>query len=75
MVQFSTTLLMTQTPDIDNKGFPPGYFIIRSVASNRILDVRGEYIEDGTEIILYPEKEKSLVESQLAFLWWLTTCC
>jgi len=54
---------MTQTTDIDNTGFPPGYFIIRSVASNRLLDVTEDEIEDGTEIALYPEKEKSLVES------------
>jgi hypothetical protein len=66
---------MTQTADIDNTGFPPGYFIIRSVASNRLLDVTEDEIEDGTDIALYPEKEKSLVESQLAFLCWLTTCC
>jgi len=54
---------MTQTADIDTTGFPPGYFIIRSVASNRLLDVTMDYIEDGTEICLWPEKEKSLVES------------
>ncbi|KAF8808014.1 hypothetical protein BYT27DRAFT_7190105 [Phlegmacium glaucopus] len=54
---------MTQTADIDTTGFPPGYFIIRSVASDRLLDVTMDYIEDGTEIGLWPEKEKSLVES------------
>ncbi|KAJ8508778.1 hypothetical protein ONZ45_g8988 [Pleurotus djamor] len=45
-------------------GFPAGYFIIRSVASNRILDVENDDVEDGTEIILYPEKDTSLVESR-----------
>ncbi|KDR85585.1 hypothetical protein GALMADRAFT_234533 [Galerina marginata CBS 339.88] len=54
---------MTQTSDIDTSGFPPGYFIIRSVASNRLLDVTLDDIEDGTEVALWPEKEKSLVES------------
>ena len=55
---------MTQTADIDSTGFPPGYFIVRSVASDRLLDVSFDDIEDGTEIGLWPEKEKSLVESQ-----------
>ena len=68
---------MTETADIDNTGFPPGYFIIRSVASDRLLDVTMDDTEDGTEIGLWPEKEKSLVDSQLRFLyslagWWLT---
>lgn len=60
-------LVMTQTADIDNTGFPPGYFIIRSVASDKLLDVTWDEIEDGTEIALWPEKEKSLVESQFSF--------
>jgi len=55
---------MTQTADIDSSGFPTGYFIVKSVASNRLLDVTMDDIEDGTEIALWPEKEKSLVESQ-----------
>lgn len=54
---------MTQTSDIDTFGFPAGYFILRSVGSNRLLDVTLDDIEDGTEIALWPEKEKSLVES------------
>ena len=57
-------LMMTETADIDNTGFPPGYFIIRSVASDRLLDVTMDETEDGTEICLWPEKEKSLVDSQ-----------
>jgi hypothetical protein len=44
-------------------GFPAGYFIIRSVACNRMLDVTMDEIEDGTEIVLWPEKDSSLVES------------
>lgn len=43
-------------------GFPAGYFVIRSVATCRLWDVDADEIEDGTEIILWPEKEKSLVE-------------
>ena len=62
---------MTQTVGIDTTGFPPGYFVIRSVATDRLLDVTMDDIEDGTEIGLWPEKEKSLVESQfqLYLLW------
>lgn len=47
----------------DTSGFPSGYFVIRSVACARLLDVTMDEIEDGTEIALWPEKEKSLVES------------
>lgn len=50
---------------MDTHGFPPGYFVIRSLATNRLLDVQGDSIEDGTEILLWPEKETSLVESPL----------
>jgi hypothetical protein len=60
---------MTQTADIDSTGFPPGYFIVRSVASDRLLDVTFDEIEDGTGIGLWPEKEKSLVESQFHFFF------
>ncbi|KAG9222364.1 hypothetical protein CCMSSC00406_0002699 [Pleurotus cornucopiae] len=45
-------------------GFPPGYFIVRSIASNRLLDVTNDDVEDGTEIVLWPEKDSSLVESR-----------
>lgn len=67
--------LMTQTVGIDTTGFPPGYFVIRSVATDRLLDVTMDDIEDGTEIGLWPEKEKSLVESQfqLYLLWWFNS--
>jgi len=50
------------TADLQTFGFPSGYFIIRSVATHRLLDVEGDEIEDGTEIALWPEKESSLVE-------------
>ena len=55
---------MTQN-NIDTFGFPAGYFILRSVGSDRLLDVTMDDIEDGTEIALWAEKEKSLVESKL----------
>lgn len=50
------------TADVQTFGFPPGYFVIRSVASDRLWDVAADDVEDGTEIVLWPEKEKSLVE-------------
>jgi len=55
------TIAMTQ--NTDSNGFPPGYFIIRSVGCDRVLDVTSDEIEDGTEVALWLEKEKSLVES------------
>ncbi|KAF7965183.1 hypothetical protein HWV62_45256, partial [Athelia sp. TMB] len=50
------------TADLQTFGFPPGYFVIRSVGADRLWDVGNDDVEDGTEIILWPEKEKSLVE-------------
>lgn len=48
---------------LDNNGFPPGYFVVRSVACNRLLDTDSDSSEDGADVILYPETESSLVES------------
>lgn len=48
-------------PGQDN-GFPPGYFIIRSDATNRLLDVHDDDVRDGAHLILWPEKETSLVQ-------------
>ncbi|TFY75821.1 hypothetical protein EWM64_g8192 [Hericium alpestre] len=47
----------------DNFGFPAGYFVIRSLANGRLLDVSQDSTDDGAEIILWPEKDTSLVES------------
>ena len=56
------------TTDVQTNGFPPGYFFIRSVASNnRLLDIVLDKVEDGTEVILWPEKETSLVEGSWNF--------
>ncbi|KAF7784234.1 hypothetical protein Agabi119p4_399 [Agaricus bisporus var. burnettii] len=49
--------------DTGTYGFPLGYFVIRSAASNRVLDVSDDSIEDGADVLLWPEKESSLVES------------
>ncbi|KAG6846111.1 hypothetical protein H0H87_006475 [Tephrocybe sp. NHM501043] len=45
-------------------GFPSGYFVIRNIGTNRYLDVKGDQIEDGTEIILWSENDSSLVETR-----------
>lgn len=51
-------------PDED-LGFPAGYFVLRNTGSDRMLDVERSGIDDGTEVILFPETEKSLVEGAL----------
>jgi WD repeat-containing protein 23 len=53
---------MTMTAGDEDYGFPAGYFVVCSTASDRLLDVAGENVRDGGDIILFPEKEKSLVE-------------
>ena len=63
-------LNMQLTPmdaDLHTYGFPPGYFVIRNVATNRLLDVQSDMVEDGTPIILYLETEGSLVEGKVIF--------
>jgi hypothetical protein len=45
-------------------GFPSGCFVLRSVTSGRLLDVASDSVEDGAEIILWPGKDNSLVESK-----------
>ncbi|KAG8835604.1 hypothetical protein FRC17_002196 [Serendipita sp. 399] len=44
------------------RGFPLGYFVIRSIGSGKILDVPDHATTDGAELILFNEKEGSLVE-------------
>lgn len=46
----------------DDCGFPAGYFVLGSVGCDRMADVEGNSNADGSEIIMWPEKEKSLVE-------------
>ena len=50
---------------LQQSGFPPSYFVIKSAASDRVLDVDARTVEDGAEVHLWPEKEKSLVEGKL----------
>lgn len=45
-------------------GFPPGCFVLRSMSCGRVLDVAADSVQDGAPIILWPEKDSSLVESE-----------
>jgi hypothetical protein len=45
-------------------GFPLGDFLLRSVSSGRMLDVSSDSVQDGAPIILWPEKDNSLVEGK-----------
>lgn len=56
------------TADLQTFGFPAGYFVIRSIATQKLWDVEGDEVEDGTEIILWQEKEKSLVEGNYKYI-------
>lgn len=60
-----TSLNMQLTPmeaDLHTYGFPAGYFVIKNVATGKLLDVQSDLVEDGTPVILYDETEKSIVE-------------
>ena len=49
---------------LETYGFPSGYFVIKNVATNRLLDVEAGKVEDGTNIILWTENDSSLVEGE-----------
>ncbi|TBU63826.1 WD40 repeat-like protein [Dichomitus squalens] len=49
--------------ELNTYGFPQGYFMLRSLGTNRVLDVSEGLSDDGTPIILWPMNETSLVES------------
>ncbi|KAG8745257.1 hypothetical protein FRC10_008430 [Ceratobasidium sp. 414] len=42
-------------------GFPTGYFVIRNVATGKLLDVATHSSADGIHLVLWPPKENSLV--------------
>ena len=50
-------------------GFPHGYFVLRSVSSGRMLDVSSDSVQDGAHVILWPEKDNSLVEGTSLFAY------
>ncbi len=64
-IETALNMQLTNTPvdaDLHTYGFPAGYFIIKNAATDRLLDVQSDLVEDGTPLILYPETESSLVE-------------
>jgi hypothetical protein len=61
MTMTSNTPKAILAPDED-LGFPAGYFVLRNTGSDRMLDVEMGKVDDGVEILLFPETEKSLVE-------------
>lgn len=65
----TTKVTTAMTASAELYGFPSGYFVIRNVANGRLWDVGGDDVEDGIEILLWPEKDKSLVESEFHLLW------
>ncbi len=54
----------SEKASFNDYGFPPGCFVLRSVSSGRMLDVCSDSVQDGTPIILWPEKDSSLVEGK-----------
>ncbi|QRV97555.1 ricin-type beta-trefoil lectin domain protein [Ceratobasidium sp. AG-Ba] len=44
-------------------GFPPGYFMIKNCANDRLLDITTSASADGTHAVLWPQKESSTVIS------------
>jgi len=52
----------TSGASIHTLGFPTGYFLIRSMATGKVLDVSTGAIADGTPVVLWTQKEKMLVE-------------
>lgn len=63
---FNSELPIAMDADLNLYGFPPGYFLIRSVVTGRLLDVEMGWSEDGTQLILYTENETSLVDCEFA---------
>ena len=50
------------TAELNTYGFPQGYFMLRSLGTDRVLDVAQGLTADGTPVILWPMNETSLVE-------------
>lgn len=50
--------------ETNNYGFPRGYFMLRSIGAERVLDVTEGFKGDGTPIILWPVTESSLVDCE-----------
>lgn len=57
-------MLTKESGESNDCGFPPGCFVLRSLSSGRMLDVSSDSVQDGAPIILWPEKDNSLVEGK-----------
>lgn len=55
-----------EKPSPNGSGFPSDCFILRSVSCKRLLDVTSHSVRDGAPIILWPEKDDSLIEGKLS---------
>lgn len=62
----SLSIIMSESPGsmIQLSGFPVGYFVIKNAASRCVFDINGDNVRDGTEAILYAEKDITMVESE-----------
>ena len=54
----------TPSAAFSSTSFPQGYFLIKSRATGRVLDVEHGALADSTEIILWPEHDQYHVESE-----------
>lgn len=55
-----------EKPSPNGSGFPSDCFILRSVSCKRLLDVTTHSVQDSAPIILWPEKDNSLIEGKLS---------
>lgn len=70
--EISLNMQLTSSPmeaDLHTYGFPAGYFVVKNVATGKLLDVESDMVEDGTPLILFPETENSLVEGAYRVHW------
>ena len=49
--------------DTETLGFPTGYFLIKSLATGRLLEIYQNEAKDNSPVALWPVREQSLVES------------
>ena len=60
----SSTAAPPLQAELNSYGFPQGYFMLRSVGTERVLAVTQGFKGDGTPIILWPATESSLVDCE-----------
>ena len=66
--QLLTSMQLTpMEADLHTYGFPPGFFVIKNVATGRVLDIESGMVGDGAPVILWPETETFLVDGMVIF--------